>query len=132
MKNIVTKTGMIMLALVLFSANGWATDYSRMSNEELAALRGTMQKASPEDHDAFRAEWRSRLQNMSAEEQQKFLGHPPSTTNYQSGPRYQEHSGNGPGDGYGTGVDGGQGPGGLGSGYGGGSGSGRGGGGGRR
>jgi len=130
MKFFLTKTGMTLLALVLLSSYGWATDYASMSNEELAALRGTMQNASPEEHDAFRAEWKSRLQTMTDEEQQKFLRHGPNTTNFQSGPRYQEQTGNGPG--YGNGVDGGLGLGGPGNGYGGGSGSGSGGGGGRR
>ena len=127
MKRIIMKTGLLVTAALMAASTSWATDYSSMSNEELAALRGTFKNAAVEEREAFRAEWQSRLQNMSAEEQQRLLGHQVGVTNkYQSKPGNQEKAGGG--QGYGDGVDGGMGPGGPGRGNGGGMGGGMGGG----
>ena len=127
MKRFIVKTALLVTAVLMAVSTGWATDYSSMTNEELAAMRGTFKNATVEEREAFRAEWQSRLQNMSVEEQQKLLGHPAGVTNkYQSKPRNQEKTGGG--QGYGDGVDGGMGQGGPGRGYGGGMGGGQGGG----
>ncbi len=67
----------ILTALALALLSGApalaATDYSAMSNEELAARRGAMQGATVEERNAFQREWQNRLQQMSPEEHQKYM-----------------------------------------------------------
>lgn len=88
------------LTLALLGSPAFAaTDYSAMSTEELAARRGTMFNAAPEEHQAFRNEWQKRMRTMSPEERQK----------YGRGPGMQQGGrGEGNGQGYGPGT--GQGP----------------------
>lgn len=53
-----------------------ATDYSAMTTEELAAMRGTMQNVTAEERNAFRNEWQERIRNMNVEERQNYMGPP--------------------------------------------------------
>ena len=98
----------MFLAFMPFNVN--AQDYQSMSTEELSNLRGTMYRVSQEEKDAFRAEWTKRLQAMSAEEKQKYLG---------------PGQGRGKGNRLGVGLGDGSGRGKGGSGYGTGGGNGR-------
>lgn len=49
-------------------------DYQSMTTQELSELRGTMYDSTQEERDAFRAEWSRRINLMSPEEKDKFLG----------------------------------------------------------
>ena len=57
----------LVLGLGVLAGNAFAEDYSRYSTEELANMRGTLQDASQEERDAFRAEWQKRLQQAVAQ-----------------------------------------------------------------
>jgi len=94
-----------------------ATDYSAMSNEELAAKRGAMQGAAVQERQAFQNEWQKRLQQMSPEEHQKYMrgdgmgsGNGPMREEKQE--RMQQRQEQGGGMGPGGGMGGGMGPGG--------------------
>ena len=87
--------GSLLSAALAFAA----TDYSAMSNEELAAKRGSMQQATVEERNAFQNEWQSRVGKMSPEERQKAVGQP------ENAPR--DGSGRKAGPGQGMGSDGG-------------------------
>lgn len=116
-------TGSLLCAALAFAA----TDYSAMTNEELAAQRGSMKQSTVEERNAFQNEWQSRVQKMSPEERQKVMGQPDNAPRDGSGQK------NGQGQGKGSGAGMGSGSGTGGSGMGSGSGMGRGGmGGGRR
>lgn len=116
-------TGSLLCAALAFAA----TDYSAMTNEELAAQRGSMKQSTVEERNAFQNEWQSRVQKMSPEERQKVMGQPDNAPRDGSGQK------NGQGQGKGSGAGMGSGSGMGGSGMGSGSGMGRGGmGGGRR
>jgi|GEM_PF-1165985 len=113
--------GVVATALLLGASQAMAADYSQMSTEELAAMRGTMQNATVEERNAFRNEWQKRIRTMSPEERSRYMG-PPGARNksgYGSGGGYG-HGGMGGGGGYGSG--GGYGRGGMGGGGGYGSG----------
>ena len=88
------------LLLLILPALGLCTDYNSMTTEELSALRGTMFNAPQEERDAFRDEWRKRIDQMTAEEKEKFLG--PG-----GGRGKGSRSGDGLGDGSGRGRGGG-------------------------
>ena len=91
-----------VLFLTLLPAAGLGADYQAMSTDELSALRGTMSTASQEQRDAFRAEWKKRIDQMTAEEKQHYFG--------AGGGRGQgNRSGDGLGDGTGRGKGGGMG-----------------------
>jgi len=64
--------GSLLSATLAFAA----TDYSAMSNEELAAKRGSMKESTVEERNAFQNEWQNRVQKMSPEERQKAMGQP--------------------------------------------------------
>ncbi len=124
--------GLIALALISVNSYAWAADYKAMSTEELSNLRGTMQTAPQAERDAFRAEWNSRLDQMTPSERQNYMGSRKGidergTPVHNSG-RMGSGSGAGGGMGSGSGAGGGMGSGsGSGGGMGGGSGSGGGG-----
>ena len=103
--------GSLLSATLTFAA----TDYSAMTNEELAAKRGSMKQSTVEERNAFQNEWQSRVQKMSPEEKQKAMGQP------ENAPRDGSGQKNGQGQGKGSGSGGGMG---SGSGAGGGMGSG--------
>ena len=64
----------VSLILVLLPGGAISADYQSMTTQELSTLRGTMYNAPQEERDAFRAEWTKRLDEMSAEEKQQYLG----------------------------------------------------------
>ncbi|MBN2653995.1 MAG: DUF1104 domain-containing protein [Nitrospirae bacterium] len=67
----------IFAGALLFTASAlFAADYSTMSTEELASMRGKMQNATVQERSAFQNEWQKRVQTMSAEDRQKYLGRP--------------------------------------------------------
>lgn len=69
------KAALIATGILLMSVSAWAaTDYSAMSTEELSKIRGTLQSATEEERNAFRNEWQNRVQTMTAEERQQFMG----------------------------------------------------------
>lgn len=88
--------------LCIAAGSAWAVDYSRMSNDELSAHRGTMYNATPEEWNNFHTEWWKRLSQMSPEERQKYMG-----------PRGGWHQGYGRGHGMGRGMMGPRGGGGY-------------------
>lgn len=65
-----------LFGLVLYISPVSAADYSALSTEELANMRGTLQNATEEERKAFQNEWQKRTQNMTQEERQKYLGKP--------------------------------------------------------
>lgn len=118
--------GSLLTATLAFAA----TDYSAMTNEELAAKRGSMKQSTIEERNAFQNEWQNRVQKMTKEEKQKFLGQPENASRDGSGQKNSQGQGMGGGMGSGSGMGGGMGS--SGSGMGGGMGRGGMGGGGRR
>lgn len=90
------------LVLLILSGQGVSADYQTMTTQELSQLRGTMYNASEEQRAAFRAEWTKRLDQMSSEERQLYLG-------ADSGRGRGNRSGSGLGDGTGRGRGGGSG-----------------------
>ncbi len=100
------KFGALVIGLCLLSAPAFAaTDYSSMTNDELAAMRGTMRDAEQVDRDAFRSEWQERVSNMSTEERNNAVGRPANAPQDGAGNRY----GGGNGRGMSSGMGGGQG-----------------------
>ena len=98
----------ILLASVLMIAivPAWGADFSTYTTGELAAMRGTLRDAAPEERTAFREEWQKRIQSMTAEERQQYMGRPANAradgSGYRtngSGRRYsaQQQAGNGGG-----------------------------------
>ena len=63
------KKTMIISALACMAL--WATDFSQMSTEELMNMRGSV---APEDRPAFQQEMQKRMQSMTPEERQKYMG----------------------------------------------------------
>jgi hypothetical protein len=51
-----------MLGSAMLIAAAFAADYSAMTTEELANLRGKMQNATVEERNAFKNEWQKRIQ----------------------------------------------------------------------
>lgn len=63
-------------AVLLTASLAFGADYSSMSTEELASMRGKMQTATVQERSAFQQEWQKRIQTMTPEERQKYLGKP--------------------------------------------------------
>ena len=95
--------GSLLSAALAFAA----TDYSAMSNEELAAKRGSMQQATVEERNAFQNEWQSRVRKMSPEERQKAVGQPENAPRDGSGRQGMGSDGGAMGQGMGGGMRGG-------------------------
>lgn len=99
----------LFLALAILAGNAFAEDYSQYTTEELAGMRGTLQDASEEERDDFRAEWQKRVQDMTPEERQKYVGRPdnaqcqPSADSMQGSGNAQSRGGYGKGMGRGSG-----------------------------
>ena len=108
--------GSLLTATLAFAA----TDYSAMTNEELAAKRGSMKQSTIEERNAFQNEWQNRVQKMTKEEKQKFLGQPENAPRDGSGQKNGQGQSMGGGMGSGSGMGGGMGS--SGSGMGGGMG----------
>lgn len=86
--------GCMILGLSLLSTPVFAaTDYSSMSNEELAATRGTMRDAAEADQEAFRTEWQERVNNMSQEERAAAVGRPANAAQDGSGNKFRNGGG---------------------------------------
>jgi hypothetical protein len=67
----------VFAGALLFTASAlFAADYSTMSTEELASMRGKMQSATVQERSAFQNEWQKRIQTMTPEDRQKYLGKP--------------------------------------------------------
>ena len=94
------KVVFVALGLALLASPVWAvTDYSGMSNEDLAAVRGTMSNATSEERTAFQSEWQSRVQQMTPEERQQAVSRPENAPADGTGSRYGAGNGQGTGDG---------------------------------
>ncbi len=92
--------GMMILGLSLLAAPAFAAqDYGSMTNEEMAAKRGTMRDAAPEERDAFRNERQSRVNTMSQEERRQASGRPENALRDGSGNKYGQGQGRGNGKG---------------------------------
>ena len=101
MKGFFSKSFSLATLMLLFlPAVGLCTSYESMTTEELSRLRGTMYNATQEEREDFRAEWRKRIDQMSSEEKQKYLG-------AGGGRGKGNRSGDGLGDGTGKGRGGG-------------------------
>ena len=109
------------IVLAVSAVPAWAVDYSNYTNDELAAIRGTLRDASAEDRAAFAKEWQDRLQSMTVEERQNYAGRPANAPADGTGYRT-----NAPSGGYGMNQQSGRGGGGHDSGNGRGKGGGRG------
>ena len=73
------KTKVLSVALLIVGitcGSALAVDYQSMTNEELAAMRGTMRETSLEEQTAFRNEWQNRVNKMSPEEKAQAIGKP--------------------------------------------------------
>jgi hypothetical protein len=68
------QTVLAVCCLLMVAGAAWAVDYSKMSNDELSAARGTLQQVTPEEWNAFHTEWWKRLSAMTPEERQKYMG----------------------------------------------------------
>ena len=66
----------LLFALAVGIIPAWGADFSTYNNKELASMRGTLRGASAEDCAAFRKEWQNRLQSMTLEERQNYIGRP--------------------------------------------------------
>jgi hypothetical protein len=55
------RTILAVCCLVLVAGAAWAVDYSKMSNDELSGVRGTIYNASQEEWNAFHTEWWKRV-----------------------------------------------------------------------
>ena len=60
-----------LLMIGLLASAVWAADYSQMSTEEMMKMRGSV---PAEDRPAFREEMQKRMQSMSDDEWQKYMG----------------------------------------------------------
>lgn len=107
------------LFLLCLPAAGMGAEYQGMTTPELSKLRGTMYSASQEERDAFRAAWQERVNQMTPEEKQQYIG-----SGGGMGPG--NRSGAGLGDGTGRGRGGSSGANGAGTGAGNGQGAGKG------
>lgn len=78
-----------------------AADYMKMSTEEMAGMRGSMQQESQTERSAFQKEWQARVRQMSTEEKQQYMG--PSTSSGIGGQYKKGNRGSGAGAGMGSG-----------------------------
>ena len=69
--------GLMVLCMLSMPNLGYSADYSSYSTQELAAMRGTLRNASPEERAAFRQEWQKRMQNMTPEERAQYMNSAP-------------------------------------------------------
>ena len=68
--------GTVIMGAILAGGLAFATDFSSMSTEDLAKMRGTLCTKTPEERDAFRAEWQKRMASMTPEERSKYMRGP--------------------------------------------------------
>jgi hypothetical protein len=104
----------LVLAFAILTGDALAADYSQYTTEELENMRGTMQDASREEREAFRTEWQKRVQNMTPDERQKYMGRPDKSESQwgkgmmKSRGGYGKGMGRGSGRGSGGGMGGGR------------------------
>ena len=97
-KTTMLRISTILASALLTSTMAWAaTDYSAMTTEELAAKRGSMKQSTMEERNAFQNEWRNRVQKMTQEEKQKFMGQPENAPRDGSGQKNGQDQGKGNG-----------------------------------
>lgn len=60
-----------VLMIVLLASAAWAADFSQMSTEEMMKMRGSV---PADERPAFREEMQKRMQSMSTEEWEKYMG----------------------------------------------------------
>jgi len=104
------KLGIAALLIGLSSTPLFASDYSSMSIDELANIRGTLYNATIEERNEFRSEWQKQIQSMTFEERQQYMGRP-SNASFAKGQGKMEYGrmnkmGNGNSKGYGQGNKG--------------------------
>ncbi|MBS3918373.1 MAG: hypothetical protein KG012_05750 [Deltaproteobacteria bacterium] len=63
-----------MFCITLLGSSVFGADYTKMKTEELARLRETIKNATPGEKKAFEEEWEKRVQKMTQEEKQRYLG----------------------------------------------------------
>ena len=104
MVNKLKKAALVLAGLAMLGTPVWAeTDYSGMTTEELSQIRGTLHDVSQEERDAFRAEWQKRIQELTQEERQNYVGRPANAPAAGSG--LQQGRGQGSGKGRGRGFN---------------------------
>ncbi len=62
------------LFFFLLPGSSVGADFQSMTTEELSKLRGTMYNTAQEERGAFRAEWMKRIDQMTPEEKEQYLG----------------------------------------------------------
>ena len=102
-----SKVSLALLGALMLVTPVLATDYSSMTTEEMAALRGTRSHATVEEQAAFQQEWQDRVQQMTPEERQQFAGKPANAVQDGSGAKYGQGTRSGSGSGDGMGGNGG-------------------------
>ena len=107
MKKQMNKVSLALLGALMLVTPVLAADYSSMTTEELAALRGTQRNATVQEQEAFKQEWQGRVQQMSPEERQQFAGKPANAAQDGSGAKYRQGTRSGSGSGGGKGGNGG-------------------------
>ncbi len=107
MKKQMNKVSLALLGALMLVTPVWAVDYSNMTTEELAALRGTRSQATQEEQAAFKQEWQGRVQQMTPEERQQFTGKPANAVQDGTGAKYGQRARSGSGSGGGMGGSGG-------------------------
>ncbi|MBN2782587.1 MAG: hypothetical protein JXQ66_05045 [Campylobacterales bacterium] len=82
------------VTLLFLSASIFATDYSSMSIDELANLRGSV---ASEDRDAFKSAWQEKTQYLSPDEQMAYKrgGNSENSNATQTQQRLKDGSGSG-------------------------------------
>lgn len=99
MKKKMNRVSLALLGAVMLVTPVMAADYSSMTTEELAALRGTRSHATVEEQAAFQQEWQERVQQMTPEERQQFTGKPADAVQNGAGAKYGQGAGAGSGSG---------------------------------
>ena len=103
-KTTMLRISTILAGSLLTATLAWAAaDYSAMTNEELAARRGSLKQATIEERNAFQNEWQNRVQQMSPAEKQKAMVQPANGVRDGSGQKSGQKQGTGNGSGMGPG-----------------------------
>ena len=72
MRDSICTLAFCFLLVTIFCGAAWAKDFTRMSNQELADLRGMIQNVPPAEQDAFNKEWAKRLAAMTDKEKKLY------------------------------------------------------------
>ena len=68
------KIVLTICCLMMAAGAAWAVDYSKLSTDELGRMRGTMYNANQTEWNAFHTEWWKRLNQMTPEQRQQYMG----------------------------------------------------------